>query len=147
MLIPATQRLFVYVCCVSGGSFTNTFHKYEVLVDKFARQRRRKPEYERKTCFGQLQHIFVVKLPVIASLRLTEPRTIFLAGIRPCDVVAFDSLGNQYYSKLGQLGAVDMTCVQCVVGRVKVDNLWAIIDRSGHASPSAYLEDPECIPS
>jgi hypothetical protein len=33
---------------------------------------------------------------------------------------------------MGRLDVVDVTCLQCLVGRVKDNNRWAIIDRSGH---------------
>lgn len=110
---------------------THWFLKYEAFVDKYARQRR-EPEYEKKIYFGQLQNIFVIQLPAIIPLGLLKPETFFLAAIKTCDVEAFDSLGAQYYSKLRQLEVVDMSCIQCVVGRVKAGRLWALIDRSRH---------------
>lgn len=112
-------------------------------MDKYARQRQREPEFEKRTYFGQLQHIFAVRLPAIIALKLTEPSIIFLAAIRACVVEAFDPLGTQYYSKLGQLAIIDVACLQCVVGRVKAGKLWAIIDRTSHASPNLRWEEPE----
>jgi hypothetical protein len=110
-------------------------------VDKYIRQRHREPEFEKKTYFGQLQNIFTVQLPVIIPLKLTEPSIVFLAAIKPCVVEAFNSLGMQYYSKLGQLVVVDVACLRCVVGRVKVGRLWAIIDRTSHATSVPRSEE------
>jgi hypothetical protein len=58
-----------------------------------------------------------------------------MVAISPCIIEAVDSLGTQYYSKLGASVIVDMTCVRGVIGRAKVDRLWAIIDRTGRAHP------------
>jgi len=114
--------------------------KYESLVDRYAHQQHRLPDYEKKTDFGQLQHIFVVHISPSASLNLLKPVTIFLAAIKTCEVEAFNSLNARYYSKLGPLEVVDMACVQCVVGRVQVGRRWAIIDRSGTLSLLVYDE-------
>ncbi|KIM60589.1 hypothetical protein SCLCIDRAFT_1183175 [Scleroderma citrinum Foug A] len=60
-----------------------TFVWYETLVDKYARQKKRQPEYEMKTFYGQLQHIFVVSLPPDASLHISEPTSISSLQSRP----------------------------------------------------------------
>lgn len=103
------------------------------MVDKHARKRLREPEYERKVHYGQLQHIFAIELPAIGMLSLAERSKIFMVAIKPCITDLFDSLGTLYFSKLAPSVIVDMTCVRGVVGRVKLDNLWAIIDRIDHA--------------
>jgi hypothetical protein len=84
-----------------------------------------------ETDFGQLQHIFVVHIPPVASLQLPKPTIVFLAAINTCKVKAFSSLNVQYYSRLGPLEVVDLDCVQCIVGTVRAGQRWAIIDRSG----------------
>jgi len=48
-----------------------------------------------------------------------------------------------YYKEEGRLEVVDMTSVQCLVGRVKVGNKWAIIDRSTTLSQPFYDPDLE----
>ncbi|KZT21253.1 hypothetical protein NEOLEDRAFT_1037921, partial [Neolentinus lepideus HHB14362 ss-1] len=116
-----------------------TFVWYEVLIDKYARQHRRQPEFELQTFFGQLQHIFVMPLPSSAALGLKEPTTIILAAVKTC--VIKDSnldLDIYYYSQFGLLNIIDMTCVQCVVGRVHDRNRWAIVDCSGALARAVY---------
>jgi hypothetical protein len=47
-----------------------------------------------------------------------------------------------YYSREGHLEVIDMACVQCLIGRVKDGNEWAIVDRSdGCAHPVFVTED------
>jgi len=42
-----------------------------------------------------------------------------------------NSLDMHFYRDVGVLDVVDITCLQCLVGRVKDGARWAIIDRSG----------------
>ena len=74
-----------------------------------ARQRNMAPIYVSKSLYGQLQHILVVKLPPAEELdsELTNNTTYFLGGRRE---------------------VVDITTVQCLVGRVPLNNDWVIID-------------------
>ena len=60
---------------------------------------------------------------------------LFMVMILPCVIEATDSMGNQYYRKLGTSEVLDMTCVRGVIGRVKLEKFWAIIDRTGRAHP------------
>ena len=117
--------------------------QYETLVDKYARQKKRRPEYEMKTFYGQLQHIFVVSLPSDARLSITEPAIHILASIRTCKVERSNPvLDIHYYSKLGGLDILDITCIQCVVGRIPcANNSWAIIDRSGDLARAFYVPE------
>jgi hypothetical protein len=43
---------------------------------------------------------------------------------------ATDHCGINYYQQLGPVVVVDLTSVQCVVGRIRDCNKWAIVDRS-----------------
>ena len=104
--------------------------QYETLVDKYARQKKQQPEYEMKTFYGQLQHIFVVSLPSDAGLRISEPTVHILASIKTCKVERSNAaLDIHYYSKLGGLDILDIMCIQCIVSHIScVTNSWAIID-------------------
>ncbi|KAJ7029445.1 hypothetical protein C8F04DRAFT_962791 [Mycena alexandri] len=110
-----------------------TFVRYELLVDANTRRARLAPRYTLETFFGQLQHIFVVKLPPAAELELTEETTIFLAAVTECKFTARNSLDMHYYRLEGPLQIVDIKSVQCLVGRVKTTDQknWVVIDRSG----------------
>lgn len=71
--------------------------------------------------------------------------TIFLAAIQTCTnpTRATNGLDLHYYTKMGRIEVVDMTCVQCLVGRVKdpvVNNGWIIIDRSGNQARAVFHE-------
>jgi hypothetical protein len=105
--------------------------QYEMEVDKNARYPKRPIVLESRIFFGQLKHIFVIKLGASPILKLTEETTLILAVIRACaNPQMKGENGIRYYSREGHLEVVDMNCVQCLVGRVKDGNEWAIIDRS-----------------
>lgn len=78
--------------------------------------------------FGQLNRIFLVELPSAQQLNLDRPTTVILALIR--EVKATLRNGIYYYKNFGADEVVDLSTLQCVVGRVQDRDEWAIIDRS-----------------
>ncbi|KIJ70560.1 hypothetical protein HYDPIDRAFT_184816 [Hydnomerulius pinastri MD-312] len=125
----------------SEDSRDATYVRYETLVDKYARQKRRRPEYELKTFFGRLQHIFVVRLPPTQHLNIHTPAVHILAGIETCEIQRSTDLDIHYFNKVGSLDVVDISCVQCLVGRIPVASGWAIVDRSGDLARALYAAD------
>ncbi|KAJ6462061.1 hypothetical protein DFH09DRAFT_1494478 [Mycena vulgaris] len=120
-----------------------TYVRYVLLVDANARYARVAPRYEPVTFYGQLQNIFVVKLPPTAELELQQETTLILAAVRKCDVTARNDLDMHYYRKDGPVEVVDISSIQCLVGRVKTTDgkNWVIIDRSGSLARPYY--DPD----
>ncbi len=120
-----------------------------MLVDKFAHMKRRKPIYKPQTFYGQLQHIYVVKFSDTCSDARVEPKKpVFLVAIRNCKLETDDTelakLDIHLYTHTGTLDVVDITSVQALVGRVKVQvsgSGWAIIDRSGALARATYEEE------
>jgi len=98
---------------------------------------------ELRTFYGQLQHIIVLRLDPSDVLGLLEPTSVILAAIRNCTLepndAQSDTLDIHYYTQNGRLEAVDITCVQCAVGRVKDRGRWAIIDRSGSLARALFV--------
>lgn len=119
-----------------------------MLVDIFARQKRRKPEYKVQTFYGQLQHLFTIHLPASDRLQFNEPQTIILAAIRNSvideDYTSPEGLDIHYSSREGLLHFIDVESIQCLVGRVKDGgHRWAIIDRSGSLARAMYTGDED----
>lgn len=107
-------------------------HQYAQLVDRYARQRRRTPEFELQHFFGQLKRLLVLELPTAPQLKLANPTTIILAVIRTVKATLDNNI--HYYTEFGIDEVVDLTTVQCVVGRIHDRGRWAIIDRSDNMS-------------
>ncbi|KAJ6540310.1 hypothetical protein B0H19DRAFT_1036237 [Mycena capillaripes] len=120
-----------------------TYVRYVLLVDTNARRPRLAPLYEPVTFYGQLQNIFVVRLPPARELQLKEETTLILAAIRKCEITVRNDLDMHYYRKDGPVEVVDMSTVQCLVGRIKTTDgkHWVVIDRSGNLARPYY--DPD----
>jgi hypothetical protein len=101
-------------------------------VDRYARQKRRTPEFELQIFFGQLQRIFVLELPSTSRLNLATPTTTILALIKNVKTTLIDNV--YYYKEFGVDEVVDLTTVQCVVGRIWDRDEWVIVDRSDNVA-------------
>jgi len=91
------------------------------------------PVFEAKHFFGQLKRILILELLSAPRLNLATPTTIILAVIQNAKAKLTN---EQYYYNLKELGieeVVDLTTVQCIVGRIKHRGEWAIVDRSDMA--------------
>ncbi|KAI0087703.1 hypothetical protein BDY19DRAFT_892356 [Irpex rosettiformis] len=129
------------VSVIRPDSRDNTFVRYEQIVDLNARYRNLPSIWEQQAFFGQLMHVIAVDITAIPSLNI--PSTTFLfAIIRSCKVISrHPKLDIHYYTEFGPLEVVDMTTVQCIVGRVYDRGQWAIVDRSGCLNRAIYAED------
>jgi hypothetical protein len=112
-----------------------------MLVDKNARHVRKPVVLESGVFFGQLQNIFVIKISASPALKLESETTLILAAVRTCVNPRMKGENNiYYYSRDGHLEVIDMSCVQCLVGRVKDGSEWAIIDRSDGCARPVFVE-------
>jgi hypothetical protein len=115
--------------------------QYQLLVDIYAHVQRKKSKFELRNLFGQLLRVFVVDIP--EALRGAEgaeeldeegadlqPTQWIYAVIRSVKISEMDSFGINYYEETGEIEIVDLEMVQCVVGRIRDRNRWAIVDRS-----------------
>jgi hypothetical protein len=99
-------------------------------------------EFETRTYFGQLLNILVVRLPANEELGLKEDQILILALIDQCKAELDHDYGNlnlYSYKDMGPEEVVDVTCVQCLVGRVASGGKWVIIDRSGELQRAYYI--------
>jgi hypothetical protein len=104
-----------------------------------ARRRGLPENFEQRTYYGQLLNIFVITLPACPDFE-PEPSTIVLVAIRVCEITEHDSLGMYFYDGMGRIDIVDLSCLQCLVGRVRLANgTWAVLDRSGDLERAYYI--------
>ena len=86
----------------------------------------------------------MVHLPAIPRSSHTSPAPFILAVIRTCDITeTHRSLDIQYYTRDSTLDVLDITTIQCLVGRIRDRDRWAIIDRSGALSRAIYTPDDD----
>ncbi|KAF9500765.1 hypothetical protein BDN71DRAFT_1440254 [Pleurotus eryngii] len=90
--------------------------------------------------YGQLENVFVLQIPANTRLGLATPTTIILAAIWCCEILdtRIDGLSTPYYENMGRREVVDVTCVQCLISRVKVRNGRGILDRSSELNRAVY---------
>ncbi|KAJ7780645.1 hypothetical protein DFH07DRAFT_729285 [Mycena maculata] len=126
-----------------------TYVRYEMLVDKQARFKRRAAEFELQTFYGQLTHIYRVHFPnPCKPLKIQQPTTYIFAAVRACvldpDDAQLRGLDIHFYSRHGHLDVIDITSLQALVGRVQdTGDRWAIIDRSGVLARAEWLGEDD----
>ena len=99
--------------------------QYTQLVDQYAHHRRRTSDFEVQNFFGQLKCILLVELLLAQELNVAAPTTVILALIQEVKATLRDGI---YYYK--EFGIVDLSTVQCIVGRIRDQTEWAIVDQS-----------------
>lgn len=93
---------------------------------------------EAHTFYGQVLKFVELTLPVDSITSGNSPETehnplqiILLAVIETVKLVAKNQLGIPYYrcNETRAIEVIDVSCIDCVVGRVKERGKWAIIER------------------
>ena len=59
-----------------------------------------------------------------------SPKQWVYAVIHSVKVIKMDNFGINYYKELGPIEVVDLSTIQCVVGRIRNCDHWAIKDHS-----------------
>ena len=85
-------------------------------------------DFEYQNFFGQLNCILLLELPSSQLLNLDEPTMVIVALIREVKATLRNSI--YFYKNFGVKEVVDLSMLQCVVGRIQDRDKWAIIDRS-----------------
>ncbi|KAB5587833.1 hypothetical protein CTheo_8725 [Ceratobasidium theobromae] len=113
------------------------FIRYELLVDLDDSEPDLPENLERQSQYGELQHVFA--LPIKCRTPKVNPsrhdRILLLALVLEAKVNIENNGENEvmwYNGKLGSGEVVDLTTVQCTVGRVRDRNgkRWWIVDRN-----------------
>ncbi|EKM79514.1 hypothetical protein AGABI1DRAFT_92026 [Agaricus bisporus var. burnettii JB137-S8] len=115
----------------SEDSRDASYIKYIQTVDRFARQRNRMPELVPQIFYGQLKRLLVLEVPPIPQLLQDLPTKIIFAVVQ--SIRSFQENNVNYYTNLGPIEIVDLSVIECVVGRVKDGNRWGVVDRSNVA--------------
>ena len=87
------------------------------------------PVMMKKTFFTELHHIVHIKLPANEGLHLNECEEVFLALVKTYKAEQ-DECGYWRYSNLRGFEFIDLTMIECTVGRLYDRDAWYIIDRN-----------------
>ena len=82
-------------------------------------------------------------MPATQDLRLNKAENVIFASIKNCPIERHDDdLDMHYYwNENGYTEIVDITSVQCLVGRISDRGWWAIIDQSGKLAHAEAVEE------
>jgi hypothetical protein len=121
---------------------TNLHLKYDAVVDLLARNHRANPIYALRQFYGRLSHIFLVTLPAAEDLGFEQPEEVIFAGIRTFNVVGQNKAQMPLIKGESTFDLVDITCLQCLIGRVPVGGgMEAIIDRTGSIQNAVLVNE------
>ncbi|KIY52508.1 hypothetical protein FISHEDRAFT_35124, partial [Fistulina hepatica ATCC 64428] len=120
-----------------------THIRFDALVDVHADLPDEPASFEPQAHYGQLQHIFELTLQAGSLRGVDATETLLLAGILPCKIIRKNVCGMPVYKEMGAYNVVDMTCVQCLVGRVYDCGQWTIIDWTGALQRAFYVPDED----
>ena len=107
------------------------------------------PQWRVKTFYGELKNILVLHLPVTQQLDKDKPGelSLMLADVHACVDDIEGPLGTRAYQSMGTWQVYDMTCVQCLAGRVQLPRpgrpTWSIVDRTGALGGAIYTGDDD----
>lgn len=117
----------------NDGRRDATFFQYELWVDRYAHQPRRKPVFVRRTFFGRLNRIITFECSPLGKT-LTAPRgenrPFVLLDVDPCKATR-DTYGFYQYNTFDTAAVIDAKCAQAVVGRIPEGNGWVFVQRNG----------------
>ncbi|KAF8803445.1 hypothetical protein BYT27DRAFT_7260186 [Phlegmacium glaucopus] len=122
---------------VQGTKDSHDTSFYTQFVDRYTRQKRRRPEFELQDFFGQLKHILILELPSTPQLNLATPTTIILALIQSIKATIRNNI--YYYKEIGVDEVVDLTTFS--PGTVPV--VHTSIARSFPTTPFVSQEHPQ----
>jgi hypothetical protein len=81
-------------------------------------------------------------MPATQDLRLNKSENLILASIKNCPIERQNVLDMHYYRKEdGYTEVVDISAIQCLVGRIFDRGWWTIIDRSGKLARAEAVEE------
>ncbi|XP_006462021.1 hypothetical protein AGABI2DRAFT_143727 [Agaricus bisporus var. bisporus H97] len=119
------------VICLEGGDQIVASELVQSNEDSQDASYIKMPELIPHVFFGQLKHLLVLEVPSIPQLLQDLPTKIIFAVVQ--SIRSFQENNVNYYTNLGPIKIVDLSAIECVVGRVKDGNHWGVVDRSNVA--------------
>ena len=103
--------------------------KLDLVIDEFEDDPGRPAQDKQIVCYGRVQSYIHVTLPAEPSLRTDHNSTAILALVTLCKTNGEDaSLVPVWYKDMGLVRAFDIATIGGVIGQVRVDDHWGIID-------------------
>lgn len=96
--------------------------------------------------YGQLKYITRITLSADKKTKkkigLQEDCDVLLGIVELCQDASGDASNRPvWYSKMGNWIAVNISTIQCAVGRVKVGRRWGILDLNYGCASTTFIDD------
>ena len=92
--------------------------------------------------YGQLLYVTCVTLPANRKIWLAEDCDILLGMVTLCkDTIGDALICPVWYSKMGNLIAVNISMIKCAVGRIKFGQRWGILDLNYRCASMTFMDD------
>ncbi|KAG9074820.1 hypothetical protein FRC06_010440 [Ceratobasidium sp. 370] len=118
----------------------NSYIKYDLLPDRNAAYQNRADVPYRQALYGRLLDIFYVEF-IDGNVR----RPYLLARVKECKTNGRDAALPENplvsYTQLSTPDIIHANTIIGVVGRVKLGNAWAIVDRGRHSARTQFVDD------
>jgi hypothetical protein len=99
-------------------------------------------EPELQVFYGQLLYIARVTLPANRKIQMRRECDVLLGIVQLCkDAIGDASIRPVWYKDMGNKIAVNISTIQCAVGRVKVGDKWGILDLNYACANTTFLDD------
>jgi len=109
----------------------NYTDKLELVIDKYEDDPGQPAQDKQVVCYRQVHSYIRITLPTKPHLKTDRKSTAILALVTLCKTNREDaSWVLVWYHKMELVCAFDVVTIDCVVGQVKVDDHWGIINRS-----------------
>ncbi|KAG9095747.1 hypothetical protein FS749_009884 [Ceratobasidium sp. UAMH 11750] len=119
----------------------NSFMKYDLLPDCNAAFRRLEDIPYRRTCYSRLMDIYYIEFTGLDNVRAPY----VLLAVQECKTDGRDAvlLANPVvtYTQLASTVLIHVDTVVAVVGRVRIGNAWAIVDRSRGNARTRFVDE------
>jgi hypothetical protein len=99
-------------------------------------------DLQRKVFYGQFHYALVVGIPAgtYGVTVLEAPKPFVFACVTPCTTDSKDATRElTSYTDSGPEGFIDVTCIECCVGRIQKDGRWYIVDRSAGVARTTFV--------
>jgi len=91
-----------------------------------------------KVSYGQLERLLKVEFPDDTGFRKLGGKTYMIAIIRPCRTTGDARSARVEYRRDDAPYATDMANISSLVGQVKREQVWGIIDRGDETAPISF---------
>jgi hypothetical protein len=99
-------------------------------------------EPELQVFYGQLLYIARITLPANRKIKMHQECDVLLGMVHLCkDAIGDASIRPVWYKEMGNKIAVNVSTIQCAVGRVKVGEKWGILDLNYACANTTFLDD------